>query len=41
MYTLTYKDKSVKGLHVVGKKNQEDIPTNSANEEEILKVSCL
>lgn len=26
MYTLTYKDKSVKGLHVVGKKNQEDIP---------------
>lgn len=29
MYTLTYKDKSVKGLHVVGKKKQEDIPDQS------------
>lgn len=44
MYMLTYKDKSVKGLHVVGKKkprrhSRSESLTNSANEEE--KVSCL
>lgn len=41
---LTYKDKSVKGLHVVGKKkprrhSRSESLTNSAYEEE--KVSCL
>lgn len=44
MYTLTYKDKSVKGLHVVGKKktkrhSRSESLTNSANEGE--KASCL
>lgn len=44
MYMLTYKDKSFKGIHVVGKKkprrhSRSESLTTSANEGE--KVSCL